>query len=131
MAPESILEHATKTTTTTVREITPQGVTLEVNYTGEISGKLKAMSMGTTTIWMKTDGSSTWEDKLIANTHDGQMFVGMGKGTAKMMAGGKQEWSGESQMMSSSENLKWLNDKFKVAGVADPAKGGGSGKWWK
>ena len=131
MTDAPLWEQTKKSTSTSIREINPDGVKIEINYTGEISGKVQAMSMGTTTVWLKTDGTSTWEDKLIANTHDGDMFVGTAKGTGKMSAGGKQDWVGETQLMSTSPKLAWINAKFRGAGTADPAAGGSHGKFYQ
>jgi hypothetical protein len=130
MTEAPIWEQQTKSTSTAIREINPDGVKIEVNYHGEVTGKLKAMTMGTTTIWMKSDGTSTWEDKLIGNTPEGDMFVGTAKGTGKMAAGGRQDWTGETQLMSASPKLSWLNGKYHASGVADPQKGGSSGKFY-
>jgi len=123
-------EQHSKTVTTTIRDITPEGVKMEVNYQGKVSGKLAGMTTGTTTIISKIDGSSTWEDKLMGMTEKGEMFVAWGKGTGKMTSPGMTSWEGESQAMSQSPDLHWLNNlKFKVSGTADLAKGEAHGQF--
>ena len=130
MADESVWEMHTKTTSTAVREITPEGIKLEFNYQGQTSGKLKASVMGTTTVWAKPDGSSTWEDKLMGMTMTGEMFAGSGKGSGKMSAPGTTAWEGEAQLMSQSPGLNWVNNlKFRATGSADMAKGESKGSF--
>jgi hypothetical protein len=116
--------------TTTIRDITPEGVKMEINYQGKISGKFAGMTTGTTTVIAKPDGSSTWEDKLMGMTEKGDMFVAWGKGTGKMTTPGVTTWEGESQTMSQSPSLSWLNNmKFKGTGTADLAKGEAHGQF--
>jgi hypothetical protein len=123
-------EQHSKTVTTTIRDITPEGVKMEINYQGKVSGKIAGMTTGTTTVVSKLDGSSTWEDKLMGMTEKGEMFVAWGKGTGKMTTPGKTTWEGESQAMSQSPDLHWLNNlKFKVSGTADFAKGEAHGEF--
>jgi len=123
-------EQHSKTVTTTIRDITPEGVKMELNWQGKATGKLAGMTTGTTTIVSKTDGSSTWEDKLIGMTEKGEMFVAWGKGTGKMTTPGTTVWEGEAQAMSQSPGLSWLNNmKFKSTGTADMAKGEAHGQF--
>jgi len=123
-------EQHSKTVSTTIRDITPEGVKMEINYQGKVSGKFAGMTTGTTTIVSKLDGSSTWEDKLIGMTEKGDMFVAWGKGTGKMTSPGMTSWEGEAQAMSQSPGLSWLNNaKFKSSGTADLAKGEAHGEF--
>ncbi|HTT45863.1 MAG TPA: hypothetical protein VMH38_07635 [Thermoplasmata archaeon] len=123
-------EQRSKTVSTTVREITPEGVKFESNYQGQVSGKFTGMTTGTTVVIAKPDGTSTWEDKLFGMTAKGEMFVAWGKGTGKMTAPGVTVWEGEAQAMSQSPALAWLNNlKFKTTGKADMAKGEAHGQF--
>lgn len=123
-------EQRSKTVSTSVREITPEGVKLEMNWQGKATGKVDGMTTGTTTIISKPDGSSTWEDKMIGMTAKGEMFVAWGKGTGKMTSPGITTWEGESQAMSQSPSFAWLNNlKFKSTGTADLAKGEAHGQF--
>jgi hypothetical protein len=76
---EEVLEMRSKTVTTTVKDISPSGVTLELNSEGQSKGKINAQGVATTTVVMKTDGTSTWENKGIFNTNDGDMLVIWGR----------------------------------------------------
>lgn len=120
MAEDPAWEQHVKTVTTTVRAISAEGVTLEMNYQGETKGKLKAQITGTMTLWTKPDGTWTWEDKLLGGTATGDRFVGWGKGSGKPTGGASMGWEGEFQTMSASPALSWLNNaKFRVHGAGD------------
>jgi hypothetical protein len=130
MAEDTAWEQHSKTVTTAVREITPDGIKLEFNYEGKTSGRVKAQTNGTTTVWAKPDGSSTWEDKLLGMTSNGDMFVAWGKGTGRMTTPGTTTWEGEVQTMSQSPGLSWLNNlRFKATGTADMGKGESRGQF--
>jgi hypothetical protein len=120
---EEVLEMRSKTVTTTVKDISPSGVTLELNSEGQSKGKINAQGIATTTVVMKTDGTSTWENKGIFNTNDGDMLVIWGKGTGKSVSPSAQAWEGEMHAMSQSPKLAWLNNaKLWTEGKGDRAK---------
>jgi len=92
---EEVFEMRSKTVTTTVKDISPSGVTIELNSEGQSKGKINAQGVATTTVVMKTDGTSTWENKGIFNTNDGDMLVIWGNGTGKSVSPSTQAWEGE------------------------------------
>lgn len=79
---ELLYEVKSKNVSVTIKDIGPNGIQLEMNDTGEISGKLHGGHMDTVNVNIKTDGSNEWNVKSIMNTKDGDMVVvtGGGKG---------------------------------------------------
>ena len=131
MKGEQVWEQHSKTVSTTVRDISKDGIKFEINHTAETSGKLKGHVTGTTTIWMKTDGSSEWEEKNMGMTAEGDFFAGWGKGTGKMTGPGATSWEGEVHVMSQAPKLAWLNEaKIWASGTADQAKGESHAKFF-
>jgi hypothetical protein len=126
---EQVLETESKTQGTTILDISQDGIKMQINSAGESKGKYHSNDLGTTTIWMKTDGTSEWESKAIQMTHDGEMVASWGKGSAKTLSPTKQAWTGEMHYMTQSPKLAWMNTAtFWVEGVADNSKGGASAK---
>ncbi len=118
-----------KTITTSVRDISPSGVKLELNDVGQVSGKYDASHVETTTVWINTDGTQRWEGKSIETTKDGDFIAVLGGGTAKNTGPTSVSWSGELTYMTQSKKLAWLNNtKAWVEGTADTAKGEFHGK---
>lgn len=113
-----------KTTSMSVKDISQTGITLEINSNGQAKGKIEANGFGTTTVWQKTDGTSTWEGKNVMTTKDGDFVAAWGKGTGKQTGPTTSSWEGEMHFMSQSPKLAWLNTaKVWVEGNADQAKG--------
>jgi hypothetical protein len=120
---EQILESRGKTVSTSVREISPTGIKLEINSQDQITGKFKAQGVSTVTYWLKTDGTGEWESKGIGTTTEGDFIAGWGKGTGKATGPTTQSWEGEVHFMTQSPKLAWLNNaKVWVEGEGDQAK---------
>ena|SRR5438477_10171464 len=120
---EEVLEVKSKTVTTTVKDISPSGVTIELNSDSLVKGKFSAQGFATTTVVMKTDGTSTWENKGILTTHEGDFVAIWGKGTGKSTGPTSQAWEGELHAMSQSPKLAWLNSaKLWSEGKGDRSK---------
>ena len=126
---ELICELKGKTITTSVRDISPSGVKLELNDVGQVSGRYDASHVETTTVWINTDGTQRWEGKSIETTKDGDFIAVLGGGTAKNTGPTSVSWNGELNFMTQSKKLAWLNNtKAWVEGTADTAKGEFHGK---
>jgi hypothetical protein len=107
---ELLWEIKSKNVTTTIKDINPNGLQLEMNDRGEISGKIHGAFMNTVSVNMKTDGSSDWQGKSIINTKDGDMIVAWGGGKGRMSGPQKANWDGELHFMTRSPKLSWLNN---------------------
>ncbi len=126
---ELLLETRSKIVTTTVKDISEKGITLEFNSTGHSTGKYNSEDTSTVTVWMKTDGTSEYENKGIQTTSQGDFIAVWGKGTGKTTGPGTQAWEGEVHFMTQSPKLVWLNNvKGWAKGVGNQAKGESSGK---
>jgi hypothetical protein len=120
---EEVMEIRSKTAGTTIKDISPSGITMELNSEAQTKGKFNAQGVATTTVVMKTDGTSTWENKGMLFTNDGDMLVIWGKGTGKSVSPTAQAWEGEMHAMSQSPKLAWLNNaKLWTEGTGNRAK---------
>jgi len=107
---ELLYELKTKNNTTTIKDIGPNGIQLEMNDTGEVHGKLHGGIMDTVSLNLKTDGSNEWQVKSILNTKDGDMVVVWGGGKGQMSGPSTGTWSGELHFMTQSPKLSYLNN---------------------
>ncbi len=126
---ELLLEIQGKIVTRTIKEITPHGVRVEMNDEGQTTGKYNARHMETTTLFLKTDGTSEWETKGIETTKDDDMIVVSGRGTGRNTSPTAATWQGDIHFMTQSPKLAWLNNtKGWVEGSGDLAQGTFHGK---
>jgi len=117
---ELIAEMKGKSNSWTLKEVSKSGVTMEVNDSGEISGKYNAQFLETTTIHMKPDGSMTWEGRGMQNSGP-DMIVVTSKGTAHRTPT-TTTWEGDVTFMTQSPKLAWLNNtKGWTEGTANQA----------
>ena len=107
---ELIGEFRNKMITTTVKELSPTGVRMEVNIEGEIRGKLNARSIDTTNLLFKTDGTYDYETKSVATTMDGDTVVLWGSGTGRSTGPMTASFEGEVRYMTQAPSLSWLNN---------------------
>jgi len=118
-----ILQTHAKNVTTTVKDISPTGIKFDVNSEVRTTGKIKAKGLSTVTIWQKTDGTAEWENKEVLTTAKGDSIAVWGKGTGKSTGPTTTAWEGETQFMSQSPRLSWLNNmKCWEEGSADQTK---------
>jgi hypothetical protein len=105
---ELIGELRGKTITTTVKAISPFGVTLSSNGTGQFTGKYAASDIETMTVYLNRDGSVQYEVKAIQNTMEGDMVIVTSRGHGKS-TGPTTALEGEVVYMTQSTKLAWLN----------------------
>ena len=121
---ELIGEVRGKTVTTTIREISPLGVSISNNSNGEFTGKYTASQMQTVNVSMNLDGSSQFETKAIQNTAEGDVVVVTSRGTGKATGSATVAFEGEAAFMTQSKKLAWLNtSKGWIEGTANNATG--------
>src|SRR5207237_9441036 len=83
MKGELLFEFKAKNNSTTIKDIGPNGVQLEMNDHGEVSGKYHAGHIDTVSVRLKTDGTNDWQLKSIHNTKDRDMVVVWGGGEGR------------------------------------------------
>ncbi len=105
---EIIGEMKGKSNSWTLREVGKNGVIMEVNDSGEITGKYNAQFLETTTIHMKPDGTMTWEGRGMQNSGP-DMIIVTSKGTARRTPT-TTTWEGDVTFMTQSPKLSWLNN---------------------
>jgi hypothetical protein len=118
---ELISEIKGKQASWTIKDISQNGVKMEMNDEGTITGKYSANFMETISIHRKSDGTITWESRGIEMAGP-DMVVTTGKGTAKSN-GPNNVWEGEITYMTHSPKLSWLNNtKGWIEGTANQAE---------
>ena len=122
---EAMAEIKEKILSTTIKEITPFGIKLELNLEGQLTGELyTAHHMETVSLVQNVDGSFESEARAIENTRDGDMLVISYRGSGKQ-TGPTTMW-GESEgiIMTQSKRLSQLNNaRVKTEVTADVASG--------
>jgi hypothetical protein len=118
---EVIAELRGKTDSFSIKDISSNGVKMENNDMGQITGKYQANFMETISINMKTDGTSEWEGKGIQMAGK-DMVVATSHGKGKTTADGKIWLEGDVKYMTQSPSLSWLNNtKGWIEGTATQA----------
>jgi len=100
MKGELLFEFKAKNNSTTIKDIGPNGVQLEMNDHGEVSGKYHGGHIDTVSVSLKTDGTNDWQLKSIHNTEDGDMVVVWGGGKGRMSGPQTGTWEGELHFMT-------------------------------
>jgi hypothetical protein len=118
---EVIAELRGKTDSFSIKDISSNGVKMENNDVGQITGKYQANFMETVSIHMKTDGTSEWEGKAIQMAGK-DMVVATSHGKGKTLPDGKIWFEGEQKYMTQAPSLSWLNTtKGWIEGTATQA----------
>jgi len=118
---EVIAELRGKTDSFSIKDIGANGIKMENNDVGQITGKYQANFMETVSIHMKTDGTSEWEGKGIQMAGK-DMVVATSHGKGRNNADGTIWFEGEQKYMTQSPSLSWLNNtKGWIEGTASQA----------
>jgi len=114
-----------KTVSTSIKEITPFGVRVELNNVAQFVGaKYSAAHMETVNLFRKIDGTLEWELKAIETTPAGDSVVISGRGTGKSTGPTTLKAEGEFVYMTQSPKLSWLNEtKGRLEVIANMATG--------
>ncbi|MDA4112694.1 MAG: hypothetical protein OK474_01475 [Thaumarchaeota archaeon] len=121
---ELIGELRGKSVTTTIKEITPFGVRISNNGTGQFTGKYTASVMDTVNVSLNRDGTTQYETKSIQNTMEGDFVIVNSTGHGKSTGPTTQEFEGEVAFMTQSQKLAWLNTtKGWIEGTTNNATG--------
>jgi len=133
MQEELLGEYHGKIVTTTIKEIAPSGVRIEINEEGQIKGKrYNVHHTETASIVFKLDGTSEWETKAIETTKEGDIVLATGGGTGRPAAPNIAAWEGKLQYVTQSPRLAWLNNAtVRVEGTSNLATGEVVGKFFK
>jgi len=128
---ELIGELRGKTVTTTVKAISPFGVSLSSNGTGQFTGKYSAAQTETMEVSLSRDGSIWYEVKAIQNTMEGDFVIMTSTGHGKSAGPTTVALEGEVVFMTDSAKLAWLNTtKGWAEGSLNRATGEYSAKFY-
>ena len=126
---ELLYEVHSKNVSVTIKDIGTNGLKLEMNDRGEVSGKLQGGHIDTVNVNAKLDGSSEWQVKSIMNTKDGDTVLVWGGGKGKSTSAQTATWDGELHFITQSPKLSWLNNSTGlVEGQGNMATGESSAK---
>ncbi len=118
-----------KTTTTTIKDFSIDGIRFQVNSTGEVNGKYNAHHLETSDNILGIDGTMRWEVRAMELTEEGEAIFVNGNGTGEPFRGTEMKIKGELLYLTNSPRLNWLNNtKARVEGIGDPIKGESSFK---
>lgn len=118
---ELLFEIQGKRVSQTVKEINPQGVRLQMNHEGQVTGKFNGGEISTLNVFLKPDGTSEWEAKTLQSSREGDMIVVSSRGTGSISTG---SWHGDAVFMTQSPKLAWLNNtRGWFEGSTDMAQG--------
>ena len=131
MKGELIGEINAKITTTTIKDISPNGVKAEVNYLGETRGRLSGRSVYTVAVLWKPDGTSEFETKGITTTKDGDTVAAWGSGKGRTTGPSSASVEMEVHYLTQSPRLSWLNNtKALGEGTVNRATGESQAKFY-
>ena len=118
-----------KSTTTTIKDISPNGVKAEVNYQGEFNGRFSSRTAMTVNVLWKPDGTSEFEVKAIDATKEGDTVVSWGSGKGRTTGPSSASVEAELHYTTQSPRLAWLNNTTPwVEGTINRATGEVQGK---
>ncbi len=118
---EMLLQLQGKTHSWTIKEINNNGIKMENNDIGQVSGKYNGNFMETVAINSKPDGTSEWEGRGVQMIGQ-EMVVVMGHGKGWTNPDGIVSFEGEQKFMTQSKSLAWLNNtKGWIEGKASRA----------
>jgi hypothetical protein len=117
---ELIGELSAKTTSVAVKEFTPQGVRIEQDQQGMISGKYTAQHIETAHILLSQDGSGAADGLAMEFTPEGDFILVRGRARGTPIGGGKFRIEAEVTYQTASQRLAWLNNtKARAEGTGD------------
>jgi len=106
---ELIGELRGKTVTTTVKSISPFGVSISSNGTGQFTGKYAAAQTETMDVSLNRDGTVQYEVRALQNTMEGDFVAVTSVGHGKSTGPTTVALEGEVAFMTQSAKLAWLN----------------------
>ena len=103
-----------------MKEFSQDGVKIQSNAMGKVTGKYSGRHLETIDILQKQDGSNQWESRIIETTIDGDVILIVAKGTGKPNGPSTFSFQGEGTIMMESKKLSSLNSaKCWIEGTND------------
>jgi hypothetical protein len=121
---ELLLDLASKNTTRSIKDFSPEGISLESNLEGDAKGVYNATFYATITMLVKPDRTIDYEARQIHTTSDGDTILVYFKGRSIIESPTRNKFVGETTFQTASKNLAWLNGvKGRHEGEYDPVAG--------
>ncbi len=108
---DAIASLHTKITSSTIKEVSPNGLIIEHNLVGEATGLYSARHNETMTVFFKNDRTYEWNTKFTQTTKEGDFISGTGRGTGSMFGQNLHNEDGEIVFSTQSLRLSWLNNR--------------------
>src|SRR5579872_4270384 len=106
---ELLLELKPKNTTRSIKDFSPEGISLESNLEGDAKGVYDATFYATITMLVKPDRTIDYEVRQIHTTSDGDTVLVYYKATSVIVSPTENRFTGETTFQTSSKKLAWLN----------------------
>jgi hypothetical protein len=121
---ELLLELTSKNTTRSIKDFSPEGISLESNLEGDAKGVYNATFYATITMLVKPDRTIDYEVRQIHTTSDGDTVLVYYKGKSVIESPTHNKFVGETTFQTSSKKLAWLNGmKARHEGEYNPVAG--------
>jgi hypothetical protein len=121
---ELLLELKSRNTTRSIKDFSPEGISLESDLEGEAKGVYDATFYATITMLVKPDRTIEYEARQIHTTSDGDTVLVYYKGKSIIESPTHNKFVGETTFRTGSEKLAWLNGvKARHEGEYDPVAG--------
>jgi len=121
---ELLLELKSRNTTRSIKDFSPEGISLESDLEGEAKGVYDATFYATITMLVKPDRTIEYEARQIHTTSDGDTVLVYYKGKSIIESPTHNKFVGETTFQTGSEKLAWLNGvKARHEGEYDPVAG--------
>lgn len=121
---ELLLELTSKNTTRSIKDFSPEGISLESDLEGEAKGVYNATFYATITMLVKPDRTINYEARQIHTTSDGDTVLVYYKGKSIIESPTQNKFVGETTFQTGSKKLAWLNGmKARHEGEYDPVAG--------
>ena len=109
-----------KITSITIEVFSQDGVKLQYNAIGEITGKYSGRHLETIDVLRRQDGSNRWESRIVQTTIDGDVILILAKGIGKQDTPTTVRFQGEGTIMTQSRKFSELNSmKCWIEGTND------------
>src|SRR6476659_1092236 len=123
-AEELLLDLTSKNTTRSIKDFSPEGISLESNLEGTAKGVYDATFYATITMLVKPDRTIDYEARQIHRTSDGDTILVYFKGRSMIESPTQNKFVGETTFQTGSKKLAWLNGmKARHEGEYDPVVG--------
>jgi hypothetical protein len=108
---EFLVEVNQKMTAIIIKEFSRDGVKIQSNAVGKVTGKYSARRLETIDILQKQDGSNRWDSRIVETTSEGDVIMIAAKGKGVQDSPSTLTFRGKRTIMTQSKKLSSLNSR--------------------